>query len=195
MTTGQKIKSARLKAGMTQAELAKKLGVSYQNIGQFERDIRKPKIDTLNRIAFALGVSYVELLSDEDSNRLDLITSEINAYTNAIERSASIIDKCVNELNSLMGRSADTSSEPLIKETGLAGDDAFNHLGAAQQRLDDTLESISTYINTELDSKNPEDRDAFIKMVVPILEECKKIITSSKPQSKDPAIDPTGSKE
>lgn len=77
MTTGQKIKAARLKAGMTQAELAKKLGVAYQNIGQFERDVRKPKIDTLERIAAALGVFPTELLSDRDQGFLNDIFSDL----------------------------------------------------------------------------------------------------------------------
>lgn len=61
MTTGQRIKAAREKAGMTQADLAKKLGIPYQSIGQWERDIRNPKKETLQRIAAALGVSILEL--------------------------------------------------------------------------------------------------------------------------------------
>ena len=77
MTTGQKIKAARLKAGMTQAELAKRLGVSYQNIGQFERDIRKPKIDTLDRISAALGVFLTDLLADKDQELLADIFSDM----------------------------------------------------------------------------------------------------------------------
>lgn len=194
MTTGDKIRSARKRAGLTQKELGEKLGVTGSLIGIYETGRRKPKADTLQRMADALGVSYVDLLSDEDNNRLDLITSEINIYTDSMRRSAYLIDKCVNELNSLMGRSDDTSSEPMFNETELSGDDAFDYLSAAQQRLDDTLEFISTYINTELDRKNPEDRDAFIKMVVPILEGCKKIITSNKPQPEISDTDPTGSK-
>lgn len=194
MTTGDKIRSARKRAGLTQKELGEKLGVTGSLIGIYETGRRKPKADTLQRMADALGVSYVDLLSDEDNNRLDLITSEINIYTDSMRRSAYLIDKCVNELNSLMGRSDDTSSEPMFNETELSGDDAFDYLSAAQQRLDDTLEFISTYINTELDRKNPEDRDAFIKMVVPILEGCKKIITSNKPQPENSDTDPTGSK-
>lgn len=71
MTTGQKIKAARLNAGMTQAELAKKLGVAYQNIGQFERDLRKPKYETLERIANALNVE-VQTLDDRFTTRVFL---------------------------------------------------------------------------------------------------------------------------
>ena len=61
MTIGQRIKEARENAGMTQAELAKKLGIPYQSIGQWERDVRNPKKETLQRIADALGVNILEL--------------------------------------------------------------------------------------------------------------------------------------
>ena len=46
MTTGEKIKEARKKAGMTQAELGALLGVSGSMIGQWENDFRHPKLET-----------------------------------------------------------------------------------------------------------------------------------------------------
>lgn len=64
MTTGQLIKAARKKAGMTQAQLAEKLGISYVGVSQWENDLRNPKLDTLQRIASALGVPVQELISD-----------------------------------------------------------------------------------------------------------------------------------
>ena len=64
MTTGQLIKAARRKAGMTQEELGKKIGVSGSSIAQWENDLRNPKLDTLQRIAAALGVPVQDLISD-----------------------------------------------------------------------------------------------------------------------------------
>lgn len=64
MTTGQLIKAARKKAGMTQKELGAKLGVAYQTLAQWENDLRNPKLDTLQRIAAALGVPVQDLISD-----------------------------------------------------------------------------------------------------------------------------------
>lgn len=64
MTTGQLIKAARRKAGMTQKELGAKLGVAYQTLAQWENDLRNPKLDTLQRIAAALGVPVQDLISD-----------------------------------------------------------------------------------------------------------------------------------
>ena len=64
MTTGQLIREARKKAGMTQAELAKKLGISYVGISQWENGTRNPKYDTLQRIASALEIDWTELVPE-----------------------------------------------------------------------------------------------------------------------------------
>lgn len=66
MTTGQRIRAARKKARMTQAELAKRLGISYVGISQWENDIRNPKYETLVRIAAALNVDVEVLYTDRE---------------------------------------------------------------------------------------------------------------------------------
>ena len=55
-SVAEKIKSAREKAGLTQAQLAEKVGTTSQNISQYERGIRNPKYNTLEKIARSLGV-------------------------------------------------------------------------------------------------------------------------------------------
>lgn len=65
MTTGQRIKAARKKAGMTQAELAAKLHIPYQSISQWERGVRNPKIETIGKIADALNVSTFEIIGSD----------------------------------------------------------------------------------------------------------------------------------
>lgn len=64
MTTGELIKAARKKAGLTQEELGKNLGVSGSYIAQYEADNRNPKYETLKRIAAALGVEWTELVPE-----------------------------------------------------------------------------------------------------------------------------------
>lgn len=66
MTIGDRIKSARKKAGITQAELAKRLGISYVGVSQWENNLRNPKIETVQRIASALNVSIVDLVGTAD---------------------------------------------------------------------------------------------------------------------------------
>lgn len=62
MTTGQLIKEARKKVGLTQADLGKKLGVSASFVAQYETDNRNPKPETLQRIAAALRVRVSDLV-------------------------------------------------------------------------------------------------------------------------------------
>lgn len=60
------IKNARLTVGITQAELARRLGVTPQAISQYERGEKKPKIETIKKIADALGVSWFQLSHLDD---------------------------------------------------------------------------------------------------------------------------------
>ena len=62
MTVGERIKAARISAKMTQAELAKKLEISYVVISQYENGKRNPKLETLQKIADALEVPVSDLL-------------------------------------------------------------------------------------------------------------------------------------
>lgn len=60
------IKNARLTVGITQAELARRLGVTPQAISQYERGEKKSKIETIKKIADALGVSWFQLSHLDD---------------------------------------------------------------------------------------------------------------------------------
>lgn len=67
MSTGERIKAARCAAGLTQKQLADKMGISYVNISQLEngRDKRGPTQETLKKIAEALEVPLNALLDAE----------------------------------------------------------------------------------------------------------------------------------
>ena len=56
MTIGERIKSARKQMGMTQQELAERLETSYTGISLWESGKRKPKPESLKRIAEVLNV-------------------------------------------------------------------------------------------------------------------------------------------
>ena len=76
MTTGQRIKAARKQAGMTQSVLGKELGISYQTVAQWENDLRKPKQETLLKIAKALGVHLRDLSDNSWLEEFDRQHSE-----------------------------------------------------------------------------------------------------------------------
>lgn len=63
-TIGQKIKRMRLEKGLTQKDLAALLGTSQQNLAQYEKDKRRPKIETVRKIAKALDVCIGDLIDD-----------------------------------------------------------------------------------------------------------------------------------
>lgn len=65
MTFGEKLKNLRIRAGLTQDELAKKLNASKQSISRYENSTREPNIKTAKRIADALGVSLESLAINE----------------------------------------------------------------------------------------------------------------------------------
>lgn len=57
MSLGKDIKQIRQQKGMTQAQLAAAVGTTTQNISQYERGVRNPKIGMIQRMAAALNVS------------------------------------------------------------------------------------------------------------------------------------------
>ena len=63
--TGAAIKQLREKRGMTQAELADRIGVSSKTVSKWETAKGLPDISLLQPLAQALGVSVIELMNGE----------------------------------------------------------------------------------------------------------------------------------
>lgn len=61
-TIGQRIQEVRLKKGIKQHELAKKIGVDRTSLSAYENGKRLPDIMTLCRIANVLEVTLDELI-------------------------------------------------------------------------------------------------------------------------------------
>lgn len=77
MTIGERIKSARKQAGMTQQELAERLETSYTGISLWESDKRIPKRESLNRIAEVLNIPvayFTECSSMSEKEVLDFVS-------------------------------------------------------------------------------------------------------------------------
>ena len=81
MTTGQKIKQYRLKAGLSQKDLGEKLNVSQQMIAQYESDKRAPKLETLEKISDALHIGIGNLLD------IDTLSTSISEELYSLYRS------------------------------------------------------------------------------------------------------------
>ena len=66
MKIGEKIKELRLERGMSQAQLAKQIGVSQKAVDYWERSVNEPKASYV--VAF---VRFFELSFDEFFNEID----------------------------------------------------------------------------------------------------------------------------
>ncbi|MCT6889618.1 MAG: helix-turn-helix domain-containing protein [Lactobacillus sp.] len=68
-----KIKELRQSKGLTQAELAKKVGISNQAIHYYENDKREPKNETWQKLADYFGTSVSYIRGDLDTEYLEKI--------------------------------------------------------------------------------------------------------------------------
>jgi transcriptional regulator with XRE-family HTH domain len=58
---GERLRAARLAAGLTQAAAAKSLGVTVQTYGDYERGRRNPTLDWLWAASRAIGCNPAEI--------------------------------------------------------------------------------------------------------------------------------------
>lgn len=62
-TLGRRLRELRLAAGLTQAELARRTGIHRPNIARVEAGRHTPSLETLARLAQAIGISTTRVLS------------------------------------------------------------------------------------------------------------------------------------
>lgn len=71
MTIGEKIRKTRIEKGLTQKQLADRMGVTQSHVWQYENGLVKPSDKQIKKFADALGISVNELLSAEESNKTE----------------------------------------------------------------------------------------------------------------------------
>ena len=82
MTLAEKLKSLRKQAGMSQEQLAEKLGVSRQAVTKWETDAGIPDIENVIAISALFDISIDELLSNENGAKkpIDYLFESITEY-------------------------------------------------------------------------------------------------------------------
>jgi transcriptional regulator with XRE-family HTH domain len=63
---GKRLKNRRLRAGLTQEELAVKAGTTQTTVARIERDAVEPEVKTVRKLAKALGTTPADLIPEED---------------------------------------------------------------------------------------------------------------------------------
>lgn len=66
MTTGEKIREARINARLTEKQLGELCGISESTISRYERGERNPKVKTLKKIAAHLSLNWTSLYCDSN---------------------------------------------------------------------------------------------------------------------------------
>lgn len=61
-----KLKNARIQAGLTQAQVADKLGITYQAISNYERGVNRIEVETLLKLCEIYNIDINELLPDDN---------------------------------------------------------------------------------------------------------------------------------
>ena len=81
MLTGQKIAELRIKAGLTQEQLADRLYVTRTMVSKWERDICQPDRNTIMKMADIFSVTPDEIMSAEDAviNELFKLVSDTDS--------------------------------------------------------------------------------------------------------------------
>ena len=78
MELGKKIRQLRFKAGLTQEQLAEKLGIGAQSVSKWENAVAMPDITTLPLLAETFGISIDDLFDLSTEQRLNRIENRMD---------------------------------------------------------------------------------------------------------------------
>lgn len=112
MPIGERIRTARKEARLTQAELAEKAGVAAITVHQYESGKRQPRIEHLVSIAAALGVHPLYLMDGVDENGDDAVQRAVKNFLD--KQSEDSKKSYLNMITALFDRLNDTGREKVV---------------------------------------------------------------------------------
>src|SRR5258708_5045440 len=74
---GERVRELRKKRGLTQIQLSERCGVPQSRISAIEKGSHVPNVETVIRLARALGCKVTTLMSVFDKGDLHLVTTEV----------------------------------------------------------------------------------------------------------------------
>ena len=103
MIKGKRLKKAREKCNLTEADLGRLVGVSKTAISLYEAEKRNPKIDTLLEIMYTLGVSCDYLLGadvfvkyHDGTIRYEAFSKEEVEFINELRKNKELYAEIIN---------------------------------------------------------------------------------------------------
>ena len=107
-TLGALIAQTRKEKGMTQLELAEKLGVTDKAVSKWERELSCPDIQSLPTLAEALGLSLEELMQgkNEPTHQEEAPIALVNTILRAVALAMGVAVVALSVLDVLDGKAA-----------------------------------------------------------------------------------------
>lgn len=111
---GQMIASLRKERGMTQLELAEKMGVTDKAVSKWERNLSCPDIYSLPRLAELFGISVDELVRAAPEADKGQSGRNIHSLVSLILKGVSLAMGVAVAVSSLMGTLEVSSAFPML---------------------------------------------------------------------------------
>lgn len=116
-TLGTTISELRKRHGMTQLDLAEKMGVTDKAVSKWERDLSCPDINSLPNLAEILGVSIEELM--QSKKQADVPVSKVSEITDTVLKAIAIAMGIAVTVSSILD-TLDVKSGMVMLGIGLA---------------------------------------------------------------------------
>lgn len=176
MTLGEKLKSVRKSAGLTQEQLAEKLLVSRQAVTKWEADKGMPDIENIRQLSKLLNISIDYLLDSGERIDLSVMREPINLddynYTRRLKgrwskkagkKDMAVIKKYPNaEIHYLMGKQILTKAERIT-------DNAIGFLTDAPFGIPDIINGFKN-TDKEFYLVNQSDKQFFVTVTDEFME-------------------------
>ena len=89
-TLGMMIASLRKESGMTQLELAERMGVTDKAVSKWERDLSCPDVNTIPKLAETFGVSVDELMQVKTETKENAEKKDLKPMINMIMKGVAL---------------------------------------------------------------------------------------------------------
>lgn len=119
---GQRLREARLRAGLSQSELEEISGIPKARLSRYENGHVAPSIQTLERLARALGVSEASLLGDQRAVLEEFfnVLSERGVRVYSLEQSANLANAVADMLNAMGALESPVAEQEPVAATTMA---------------------------------------------------------------------------
>ena len=117
MTVGERLKAIRKEKGLTQKQVASGCGMADSAIRKYESGLITPKLETIQRIANALGVHVLDLLGVGDE--LDTYRSKIKFSSSSSEARPLVDFLNSSGIRTIYNSLSAEEQEELLSKSGL----------------------------------------------------------------------------